>query len=172
MSLICINWISCTIYIKCLISSQKDYKEVPIKLVHDLTKSPVLPMVYVICFPSYLFVFHLFSLGENTWCIAKPSTNSDILVHNMEYSCAEPYVNCSSIQPGGSCLIWSTKCSLKSFSCYESLLKGRWEPHLELPFQWNQSHCHLQLTHVSCIQINNFQSLEAFLEKKKNFEED
>ncbi|KAF5455465.1 hypothetical protein F2P56_025037 [Juglans regia] len=41
--------------------------------------------------------------SSNTWCIAKPSIDNERLQHNVEYSCAQAHVNCSSIQAGGSC---------------------------------------------------------------------
>ncbi|XP_041022127.1 major pollen allergen Ole e 10-like [Juglans microcarpa x Juglans regia] len=52
----------------------------------------------------------------NTWCIAKPSTNNDKLLHNVEYSCGEDNVDCQSIQLGGSCFHPNNAVSHASFA--------------------------------------------------------
>ncbi|KAG7967105.1 hypothetical protein I3843_08G081700 [Carya illinoinensis] len=52
----------------------------------------------------------------NTWCIAKPSTNNDKLLHNVEYSCGEANVDCRSIQLGGTCFHPNNAVSHASFA--------------------------------------------------------
>ncbi|CAA2996470.1 glucan endo-1,3-beta-D-glucosidase-like [Olea europaea var. sylvestris] len=39
--------------------------------------------------------------GQGVWCIARPSTSDQALTDNINYACG--IVNCSLIQPGGSC---------------------------------------------------------------------
>ncbi|KAK2646965.1 hypothetical protein Ddye_022160 [Dipteronia dyeriana] len=40
---------------------------------------------------------------QPTWCIAKPSTDEQRLLANIDFSCIEAGINCSIIQPGGKC---------------------------------------------------------------------
>lgn len=38
---------------------------------------------------------------QGAWCIPKPSSSEEALINNINYACG--IVDCSSIQPGGSC---------------------------------------------------------------------
>ncbi|XP_062145172.1 glucan endo-1,3-beta-D-glucosidase-like [Alnus glutinosa] len=70
--------------------------------------------------------------GGNTWCIVKPSTDTDRLLYNIDYSCAQTHVNCSSIQLGGSCFHPKNSVSYASFSMnlfYKSAGKHPWNCH-------------------------------------------
>ncbi|KAK4854785.1 hypothetical protein QYF36_001241 [Acer negundo] len=40
---------------------------------------------------------------QPTWCIAKPSTDEQRLLANIDFSCIEAGIDCSIIQPGGKC---------------------------------------------------------------------
>ncbi|KAG6704247.1 hypothetical protein I3842_07G126900 [Carya illinoinensis] len=70
--------------------------------------------------------------SSNTWCIAKPSIDNERLQHNVEYSCAQAHVNCSSIQVGGSCFHpnnVNSHASVVMNLFYQTAGKHRWNCH-------------------------------------------
>ncbi|KAH1073863.1 hypothetical protein J1N35_026191 [Gossypium stocksii] len=70
--------------------------------------------------------------GENTWCIAKPSTENFRLNGNINYSCSQKGVDCKPIQPGGTCYRPNTVVSHASYAMnlfYKAAGKNSWNCH-------------------------------------------
>ncbi|MBA0620746.1 hypothetical protein Godav_006431, partial [Gossypium davidsonii] len=70
--------------------------------------------------------------GENTWCIAKPSTENLRLNGNINYSCSQKGVDCKPIQPGGTCYRPNTIVSHASYAMnlfYKAAGKNSWNCH-------------------------------------------
>eukprot|EP00257_Ricinus_communis_P014609 XP_015572320.1 major pollen allergen Ole e 10 [Ricinus communis] len=70
--------------------------------------------------------------GHGMWCIAKPNTNTLKLSRNIEFSCRQKGVDCSPIQPGGSCFRPETTISHASFAMnlfYKAAGKHSWDCH-------------------------------------------
>ncbi|KAB1202668.1 Major pollen allergen Ole e 10 [Morella rubra] len=105
---------------------------------------PVQTTAMAIAFRSSFFKQGLISLSltcnvlqrprvvPNSWCIAKPSADTEKLFHNVEYSCEQTHVNCSSIQLGGSCFHPNNAASHASFAMnlfYQAAGKHQWDCH-------------------------------------------
>ncbi|XP_021610495.1 major pollen allergen Ole e 10 isoform X1 [Manihot esculenta] len=54
--------------------------------------------------------------GRRMWCIAKPSTEAGTLFRNIDFSCGQSGVDCTPIQPGGSCFNPDTPVSHASYA--------------------------------------------------------
>ncbi|XP_057995793.1 major pollen allergen Ole e 10 isoform X1 [Hevea brasiliensis] len=68
--------------------------------------------------------------GQGMWCIAKPSTEASTLFRNIDFSCGQSGVDCSPIQPGGSCFNPDTPVSHASYAMnlfYKSAGKHPWD---------------------------------------------
>ncbi|XP_010523889.1 PREDICTED: major pollen allergen Ole e 10-like [Tarenaya hassleriana] len=70
--------------------------------------------------------------GTDRWCIAKPASDNERLLKNIDYSCAQRGVSCRAIQPGGTCYHPNTAVSHASYAMnlfFKSAGKHTWDCH-------------------------------------------